>query len=218
MNKIAESYKRLNRCRAVAKEKGDAGEEIAVNLALEFQETTDCILLWSYSYPYQTYRDNRVVEGNFKWDGKEVVELTKEGYSDEIDLVIITDYRIFVIECKARSGKWLLYDHWAKQNSAKVDKVPHIQCEKHCRHFYHLVREFLPDGKADYIQPLTVYVDKCSIKDNRSIKYKKYMPICIANTFKRTLKSYNKPLEYSLYKRKIFDFLLTKGDVVKAYA
>ena len=215
MSSIAEAYATLNKCRTVAKDKGDAGEEILMALAKEYQEDYPCVILWSYSYPYSSNRNGQLYTGNIKLQNGEFIELTKEGYNDEIDLVIVTNYRVFVIECKARSGTWVLYDHWAKQNSVDVDKSPISQCEKHARHLYPLIYEYLPDGKPEYIVPLTVFVDKCKLTDKRGAFDRKYIKATIANKFKSVLQANDTPLEYQIDIKHLVDFMLQKGTVRK---
>ena len=217
MSKIADAYKKLDSCRTVAKEKGDAGEEILISLARMYQEDQDCVIVWSYSYPYMSDRYSKLYTGNIKLGEDGFIQLTKEGYNDEIDLVIITPYRVFVIECKARSGRWLLYDHWAKQNSKDVDKSPITQCEKHARHFYHLVHEYLPDGKPEYIVPITAFVDRCTLTDKRSKEYREYIQVSIANTFKRLIKENDTPLNYKINGAELLKFMLNKGSARKVY-
>lgn len=217
MSAVTDAYKKLEQCRLLAKEKGDAGEEILLNLAYDFQEKNECILLWSYSYPYQMKRDRELLPGNIKLQDGKFIELTKEGYNDEIDLVIITPYRLFVIECKARGGKWDIYDHWANQNYKAVDKSPITQCEKHCRHLYQLIYEYLPDCNEDYIVPLTAFVDRATITEKRAKKYRNYMPVCIANNFKKTLKELNKPLEYQIDSKRLLERLLQEGEARGVY-
>lgn len=217
MSKINDAYKKLDACRTVAKEKGDAGEEILVSLAREYQEDQDCVILWSYTYPYASNRDSVMYTGNIKLHDGKFIQLTKEGYNDEIDLVIITSYRIFVVECKARSGKWLVYDHWAKQNNKDVDKSPITQCEKHARHFYHSIFRCIPDGKPEYIVPITAFVDRCVLTDKRSKKYRDYIKVCIANTFKKVMREYDKPGDYKLCGEEILKQMLEIGTARKVY-
>ena len=205
MSSISEAYATLNRCRTVAKDKGDAGEEILMSLAKEYQEDQECIVLWSYLYPYSSNRDGKTYTGNIKLQNGKFIELTKEGFKDEID----------VVKCKARSGKWLVYDHWAKQNSADVDKSPITQCEKHARHLYHLIYEYIPDGKSDYIVPVTAFVDRCILTDKRSKQYRDYIKVCIANNFKSIIREHDTPLTNKLSVKHILDFMLDKGEARK---
>lgn len=214
---IKDAYATLNKCRTVAKDKGDAGEQILISLAKDYQKIHKCTILWSYSYPYQSDRDGITYTGNIKKHDGKYEELTKEGYNDEIDVVIITDYRIFVVECKARSGKWVLYDHWARQNGSDVDKSPITQCEKHARHLYHLIHEWIPDGKPEYITPITAFVDKCELTDKRGKPYRKYIQVSIANNFKRLIKFNDTPLEYRIIVNKLVNYMLQHGEAKRVY-
>ena len=218
MNKVQEAYKEMNANRNVAKKKGDLGETILIELAKTFQDITPCTILHSYSYPYASNRNKVMYPGNVKYENGKYVEYTKEGYSDECDLVIVTDYAIFLIECKARSGKWKFYNSWADHNNTPTDKCPVMQSEKHARHLYHTLYEYIPHGDPSFVVPMLMFVDKATITDSRTKARRGYIPIGIANNFKELLNKYNVPHGTSgISRRELVNHMLRVGTAKKVY-
>ena len=182
------------------KGKGDAGEDAVLNICLERQRKRGGLLYQSFEYPYQSNKEGKVYVGNIKWENEEYREYTetKRQLYDEIDVLYITDYRVFAIEVKAYHAKINITDDWMTKNGVKVDKFPIAQAEKHARHLYHAICDVLPDGKPQYIVPICCFVDRCTIEDNRSDKMRYYIPISILNTFRKKIIEYDTPLEYNL--------------------
>lgn len=202
MGKIDSILKDMRKAGKVSdwKSKGDAGEEAVVQVCLELQRKIGGMVYHSYSYPYQTDTVGRVYTGNIKLENGKYVEYTdsKKGMVDEIDVLYVTDYRVFVIEVKAYHAKIDIYDHWLKKNGTEVDKSPILQTEKHCRHLYHALSCVLPDGQPKYIVPLCCFVDRCTVEDDRSPEFEKYIEVCILSNLKSSIMSLNTPLEYNL--------------------
>lgn len=210
---VNKAFKLMHKNRQDNQKKGEAGEEISLALAQKYiRGRNDCTILHSYKYPYYVDEFEEVLTGNIKYEDGKYKTLQKESYNDEIDLVIITSYRIFVVEVKARVGKWLIYDHWAKQNSKVIDKSPITQAEKHARHLYATIHEYLPDGDPRYIIPVVVYVDKSEIKDTRSKEFKNYVTVCTANNFIKKLRLLENPLKYNIDTKELIDFMKEVGD------
>lgn len=182
------------------KEKGDLGEEAVLAICNERkQKTGNGLLYQSYMYPYQTNRSGVCYTGNIKYENEQFVEYTNDSINDEIDVLYITPYRIFVIEVKSYKARSLdVYEHWFNRNSTPVDKSPIAQAEKHARHLYHAIYDVLPDGNPKYIVPMVCFVDKCRVRDDRSEHFRDYVPVCILNNLLKTLNKYNTPLEYNL--------------------
>lgn len=213
MSKINEMYALMQKNSNIAKSKGSIGEEILLQILKDYRQTQpEARIIHSYSYKLQSDRDSKTYPGNIKKIGGSFCEVTGENLIDEIDLVLITPYRIFAIEAKARTGTWKIYDHWVKQNGTESEKSPITQTEKHARHLYHLLHEYLPDGKPEYIVPLTVFVDKAKILDERNPSMKLYVQVAIANTLKQKIKSNNVPLQFKLDTDKISEFLKRNGN------
>lgn len=182
------------------KDKGDAGEEAALQICLELQRKMGGMIYHSYQYPYQSDATGRIYTGNLKRENGKLIEYTdsKKGLIDEIDVLYITAYRIFPIEVKAYHAKIDVYDHWVKKNGTEVDKSPILQAEKHARHLYHALHPVLPDGKWNYIVPLCCFVDRCTVNDTRSPEFERYIELCVLNNLKGTILSLNTPLQYNL--------------------
>lgn len=182
------------------KDKGNAGEQAVLQVCLELQRKIGGLIYHSYQYPYQSDTSGKIYTGNIKLENGKYVEYTesKRALEDEIDVLFVTDYRVFVIEVKSYHAKIEVYDHWLKKNGTEVDKSPILQTEKHCRHLYHAMSYVLPDGNPNYIVPLCCFVDRCTVTDNRSPEFERYIPICILNNLKSTLMSLNTPLDYNL--------------------
>lgn len=203
---------KMNKHRADAKAKGTFGEKAAIEVLRSLQAVIGGVIFHSYDYEYSHKRDGSNYAGNIKYENGQFVEIAGKEYThDEIDILYITDYRIFVVEVKARANRWTLYDHWAKQQGTMVDKSPVLQCEKHARHFYHKVYEYLPEGDPRYIIPLVVFVDKSKIKDDRSQNSKQYVLVTILNALKKTVAKNNVPLAYKIDKDKLVDYLCKHG-------
>lgn len=180
--------------------KGDLGEEAV--LAVCYDRKTQAgngLLYQSFMYPYQTNREGVCYTGNVKYENEDFVEYTDDSINDEIDVLYITPFRIFVIEVKSYKARTLdVYEHWFNRNGTPVDKSPIMQAEKHARHFYHAIYDVLPDGDPKYIQPLVCFVDKCKVRDDRSEHFVDYVPVCILNNLLHTINNYNVPLQYNL--------------------
>lgn len=180
------------------KEKGAAGEEAVLNVCLQRKRQYGGLLYQSFTYPYQTNKQNKCYLGNIVMNGGSFKDYTNATLHDEIDILYVTNYRIFIIEVKSYHADMLVYDHWLKKNGDDVDKSPITQTEKHARHLYHAISDVIPDGNPRYIVPLCCFVDRCKIKDERSDKYRYYIPISILNNFKKKFVDLNTPLDYNL--------------------
>ena len=182
------------------KSKGNAGEEAVIALCYDRKQRSGTGLLYqSFMYPYQSDRSGVVYTGNIKYENNAFVEYTDESINDEIDVLYITPYRVFVIEVKAYHARKLeVYDHWFNYNGKPVEKSPIVQAEKHARHFYHAIKDYIPDGDWNYIIPLVCFVDNCKILDDRSEYFQDYIPISTLNTLLKTIEEFNTPLEYNI--------------------
>lgn len=182
------------------KRKGDLGEDAVIEICYQRRQKTGKGLLYSsYKYPYQSNRSGQCYLGNVFNENGVLKDYSRDTLDDEIDVLYITPYRIFPIEVKSyRSGTLELYDHWMNRNGQPVDKSPIMQAEKHARHLYHLICDVIPDGKWEYIKPMVCFVDKCTLKDDRSPYFQQYIPAFVLNRLLSKLNTYNTPLEYNL--------------------
>lgn len=199
INKILAQMHKCSRSNSF-KSKGNLGEDAALQIVLSIQKKIGGLVYHSFSYPYATDRSGKTCTGNIKWENgrfKEYTESNRE-IDDEIDILFVTHYRIFPIEVKAYHAKMTAYDHWFKKNGTMVDKSPIFQTEKHARHLYTQIASVIPDGNPNYVVPLCCFVDRCTITDDRSDDFSRYIPITILNNFEETLKELNTPLQYNL--------------------
>ena len=195
INKILEKMRKS--ARTSYKDKGNLGEEAALEIVLSIQKKIGGLVYHSFSYPYATDPDGNTCTGNIKYENGKFVEYTESdrGMFDEIDILFVTAYRVLAIEVKSYHAKMVAYDHWFKKNGTMVDKSPIFQAEKHVRHLYTHLAPVLPDGNTNYVIPLCCFVDRCTIEDIRSPEFSRYVPICILNNFEETLKDLNTPLQ-----------------------
>ena len=190
------------------KDKGNLGEDAVLNLCLAIKRSCGGILIQSFEYPYASNKQGKNYIGNIKYENGKYVEYTEGGsLRDEIDILLITNYRIFPIEVKSYKCHIKVYDHWMDRDNngpgspkgmQPVDKSPVAQAEKHARHLYHQIYEVLPDGRPDYIVPIVCFVDKCTVEDSRTGKMQTYLPVTILNTVRAKIFEYNTPLKYRL--------------------
>lgn len=184
------------------KGKGDAGEDAVLHLVLERQRHLGGLVYQSFKYPYQTNRQGITYTGNiFYQDGQFVnVDTKKSGAAleDEIDILLVTPYKVFPIEVKSYHAKLEVYNDWMRKQGEEVDKSPIAQAEKHARHLYHAIADVLPDGRPEYIKPMVCFVDRCILNDTRTEESIRYLPCCILNTLKATIVANNTPLAYNL--------------------
>lgn len=171
--------------------KGDIGEAAALQILMLYKNRIGrrCVIIQSFAYPYVSN-----IEGNIKLtpDGGFIHEPGKAGTDDEIDIVMITEHRIFLIEVKAYSGKIMVNDIWTHHANQWDEKSAICQAEKHGRHFYHSFYDVLPDGEHGYIKLLTVFTGSCVVEDSRT-RNKEYIPIAIANDMNRIISMFDKP-------------------------
>lgn len=189
-------------------QKGSLGEDIALSVVLDYNKrygSADNIIISSFKY---NYIDG--VPGNIHYNKEKnkFFEISGKKYKDEIDILYITDYKIFIIEVKARSGKWVLANNWTYRGTEPEEKCPFEQTEKHARQLYENIWTCIPNGNPLYIEQTVLFVDKAKIIDRRGNE--KFGIGCnILNTFKKWLIEKNKPLEYLLDKKALNNILIS---------
>lgn len=172
--------------------KGSFGESAAYVICERLYQQRGGILYHSYTYPVDKDKC-----GNIKRkDGKLFVE--NLGSSTEIDILYVTENKIFCLEVKAYKSKKITLTDEAIDGVFKTDKSPVHQNEMHARHLYTQLYKVLPDGESRYIVPIVVFVDECVIEDKRSEWQLDYIPVTTLNGLKGLIESYDKPLNYRL--------------------
>lgn len=177
------------------KAKGTLGEKAVFRICEEIYRIEGGILYHSF-----TYKVDPEKEGNIKIraDGKYDVE--NLGSTTEIDILLVTPYRIFPIEVKSysvTSGR-LVLTNGGIEGCLKTDKSPVHQNEMHCRHLYSHVFKAIPNGETKYIMPIVVFVDRCKLDDNRSVEQKRYIPATTLDYVESIIRKFDEPQEYRL--------------------
>lgn len=189
-----------------AKEKGATGELSVMKVCEEFYQEYGGILYHSYSY-----KVDKDLEGNIKKDDNGNLFVENLGSTTEIDVILVTPYKVFPIEVKAYRAKQIVLTDDGISGCAITHKSPVHQNEMHCRHLYSHLFKCLPDGSTDYIVPIVCLVDKTELKDNRSDWQKDYIKVCTLNTLREILIKFNVPENYMLNLKSIDQTLKDAG-------
>ena len=173
-------------------EKGSTGELAVTRICEEIYQAYGGILYHSYEY-----KTDPNLAGNIKKDGgKFYIENT--GPVTEIDVLLVTPFRIFPIEVKAYKAKKITLTDAEITGCSITNKSPVHQNEMHCRHLYSHIFKSLPNGSTDYIVPIVCFVDETVVSDKRKDWQKEYIKVCILNTLKSTITKFNTPGSYRL--------------------
>lgn len=163
--------------------KGELGKKIVFEVLKRYKKTVPgSILINTLAYPYC-----KNAKGNVKLKDDKFVTVSNSDADDEIDVVLITPYRIFLCEVKVYRYDIIFTDIWTYRPKGPVEKSVPLQAEKHARHFYYNFFDVIPDGKPYYIVPVMVIADKSNITDKRSAKWKRYIPITNLNVLNKTV-------------------------------
>lgn len=179
------------------KAQGAAGEAAALDIVHDYRTRHGGILKQGYMYPYASNRQNNIYLGNIFWDAEKgrFYDMTKQ-LDDEIDILYISNYRVFAIEVKAYHDSTIVVtDTWMERKGEKVDKSPFAQAEKHARHLYHQLYDVLPMGDTRYIIPLVCFVAECTVDDRRSAEMQKYLPAVVLQDLKAFIAKNDYPVD-----------------------
>lgn len=183
--------------------KGEIGENLAFEVLKKYKnKKKGSVLITSLTYPYCSN-----VPGNLKLINNRLKYFSDTETDDEVDLVLITPFRIFLCEVKAYRYKIELTNEWTFRSKGAIEKSIPTQAEKHARHFYYNYYDIIPNGKSDYIIPLIIIADKSEILDRRDKFWREYVPITNINHLNKTISIFDKPLEYKLDVKKILEVL-----------
>ena len=183
--------KRMHSQDAIAK--GTTGEQAVFTICEKFYNEYGGILI--HSYAYKTVDG---LAGNIKTKYGEFYIENIGGYT-EIDILLCTPFKIFPIEVKAYKAKKIVLTDDGIAGCNVTSKSPIHQNEMHMRHLYPQIFTNIPGGKCyDYVVPIVVFVDRCTIEDNRSQEIQDYIPIAILNTLNATITRYNKPVNNTI--------------------
>ena len=175
------------------KQKGTTAEMGVVKICEEFYQEYGGILYHSY-----TYKVDKSLAGNIKRNDNGNLYVENLGATTEIDILLVTPFRIFPIEAKAYRTKKVTFTDDGVAGCSVTSKSPVHQHEMHCRHLYSHIFKSLPDGDTSYIVPVVCMIDKAQIDDKRSNWQKDYIKICTINALRELLVKYNVPGKYML--------------------
>ncbi len=173
--------------------KGEYGENAVFAICEKIYQIEGGILYHSYEYPVDAK-----LPGNIKRHANGQFYLENVGSTTEIDVLLVTPYRIFPIEVKAYKAREIVLTDEAIDGCFKVDKSPVHQNEMHCRHLYSSLFKSICNGESKYIVPVVVFVDQCTVKDKRSDWQREYIKVTTLDGLEATIKRFDKPAEFRL--------------------
>jgi hypothetical protein len=178
----------------IASNKGTFGEQAVFSICEDIYQRKSGILIHSYSY-----KTEPGLAGNIKKNGDKLY-VENLGSFTEIDILLVTSYKIFPIEVKAYKANTITLTDDKIKGCLNTDKSPVHQNEMHCRHLYPHIFTSIPEGMTDYIVPIVVFADETKVVDSRSNSQKEYIHVTILNQLRQLLENKNKP-----YNNKILD-------------
>lgn len=181
------------------KAKGAIGEAIVMDVVHEIRTKRGGILKQGFMYPYASNSAGKIYLGNIFFDEatQKFQDITRQ-LNDEIDVLYVSNFRIYVIEVKSYHAKKILIDSkWFYREGKPVDKSPLAQAEKHARHLYHQLYEYIPHGNPNYIVPIVCLVDESQWDDQRSDAQEYYLPVIGRSEITKTIMKYEYPPDNS---------------------
>lgn len=180
-----------------SRKKGALGEKAVAAALRRYIAVNGGRLFHSVTFSYAVNGSGAEYPGNLNYKDGELYETGSGGINDdEVDLMLVTPRRIFLVECKAyrqTSGELRTTDYWSFRGTEPMPKCVLCQAEKHARHFYHRFYRLLPEGNPKYIIPVLAWVDKTKFTDERTIID---FPVTTLNGLGRTISLLDKPLSY----------------------
>lgn len=162
----------------VASNKGSYGEEAVFSICEDIYNRKGGILIHSF-----TYRVEPGLKGNIKRDGG--LHCENLGAITEIDILLVTPYKIFPIEVKAYRANKVTLTNDRITGCANTDKSPVHQHEMHLRHLYPKIFKSIPDGMTEFIVPIVVFADQTDVVDSRTPDNREYIPATILNQLRQ---------------------------------
>lgn len=200
---IASINQKMRQMRAAGKVrdvkgKGAIGESIVMDVMHDIRTRRGGILLQGFMYPYASNSAGKIYLGNIFYDEatQKYSDMTKQ-LNDEIDILYVSNYRIYALEVKSYHARSITVDKkWFYREGKPVDKSPLAQAEKHARHLYHQLYEYLPNGDTRYIVPMVVLVDHVKdFNDTRMGEDESYIPVIFTEEITQTIMDLERPVE-----------------------
>lgn len=177
-----------------ASEKGTYGELAVLKVCEQFYIRQGGILAHSYKY-----KTDPSEPGNIKKDSNGKLYRENLGNFVEVDVILVTPYKIFPIEVKSYKAKKIVLTDDGISGCHSTDKSPVHQHEMHCRHLYSFLYRALEQGDTDFIVPIVCFTDETRIEDQRSDWQLDYILVTTIDTLYDTIEEFNQPLD-SQYK------------------
>ena len=175
-------------------DKGVWGERAILRLLLDIYRERGGILIHSYEYKVDSDKN-----GNIKFeDGKHYLE--NLGSTTEIDILYVSQYRVFPIEVKSYAADKITLTTGNIEGCHTVNKSPIHQNEMHCNHLYTWIAEAI-NGNPDFIVPIVafnVFKNKPIIEDKRPDNERSYILVANTGNIKETILKYDTPLDYRI--------------------
>lgn len=174
-------------------DRGELGEKLVTRL----------IRYWADSFP------NAFVEESFIFPQGPVMPTTNSQEAEpvtEIDCLLLTPYKIFVIEIKTVYGDLIINDDYTMKlmkNGKESSSFTHNylrQNEMHARHLYYQLNKVIPNGDHRYIEQVLVLTGNMEVEDNRTQGNKK-AHVTVTNNLLNLLEELNQPLDYLISMR-----------------
>lgn len=175
-------------------EKGVWGERAVVRALLNLYQTRGGILI--HSYEYDVDKDK---PGNIKNDNGKIY-LENLGDRTEIDVLYISNYRVFPIEVKSYAADEIVLTTQGISGCSVTNKSPIHQNEMHCNHLYSWIWEGI-EGNPNFIVPIVSFMtwhNKPVIRDNRPANERQYIHVTNLNTLIPTIEKLDTPLDRRL--------------------
>lgn len=172
----------------VPTEKGAYGEKAVFSICEDLYQRRGGILIHSYMYKVE-----QGLAGNIKKDGNSFY-VENLGSTTEIDILLVTPYKIYIIEVKAYKARQITLTNEKIAGCAADSKSPVHQNEMHARHLYPKIFTALPEGQCyEYIVPIVVFTDETKIVDSRTSDQRDYVHVTILNQIRQLLEEHDKP-------------------------
>lgn len=172
------------------KDKGTYGELAVLKVCEQFYIRQGGILVHSYSHKVDPNEPGNVKKDA---DGKPYKE--NLGNTTEVDVLLVTPYRIFPIEVKSYKSKKIVLTDDGISGCLNTSKSPVHQHEMHCRHLYSFLYRAFEEGDTDFIVPIVCFTDETKIEDKRSDWQLDYILVSTIDTLYETIDEFNQPVE-----------------------
>lgn len=169
-------------------DRGELGEKLVTRL----------VRYWADNFP------NSMVEESFIFPQGPIMPTTNSMEKEpvtEIDCLLATPYKIFVIEIKTVYGDLVINDDYTMElfkNGKPVDKFSHNylkQNEMHARHLYYHLHKVIPEGDTRYIEQVLILTGNMTVEDNRNPNQKR-AHVTVTNNILSLLEELNQPLDF----------------------